>query len=127
QHVDAFILKIARAEKSAKLSALLLTPDEWSRVKTLVALLGLADAAQQAFSSDEGPSMHSHQSRKAARAEFQPALTAGLNKIADYYDKITDSPTYIFCMVLDPSQKLAYFNTHWSAELQLEVLATVEK
>ncbi|KAJ6578251.1 hypothetical protein B0H19DRAFT_1062772 [Mycena capillaripes] len=29
--------------------------------------------------------------------------------------------------VLDPSQKLEYFWTHWNAELQVEVPATVEK
>lgn len=78
----------------------------------------MADAAQQAFSSDEGPSMHSAipaleslhrawttQSKKPARVEFTPALDAGLAKVAEYYDKITDSDAYIFCMSesIDPA------------------------
>ncbi|KAJ7806398.1 hypothetical protein B0H14DRAFT_2229919, partial [Mycena olivaceomarginata] len=94
-----------------------------------------ADAAQQAFSSDEGPSMHltvsaleslhrgwETQVNKLARVEFEPALTAGINKIAEYYDKVTDSNAYIFCMLLDPSRKLRYWGKHWSAELQAGVL-----
>lgn len=37
-------------------------------------------------------------SNKPSRLEFKPALDAGLAKIAEYYDKVTDSDTYIFCM-----------------------------
>jgi hypothetical protein len=85
------------------------------------------------------------QVNKLARVKFEP--TAGMNKIAEYYDKVTDSDAYIFCMrmftcsisslrrrppgvtlVLDPSRKLPYWGKHWSAELQPKSLyITVEK
>lgn len=86
------------------------------------------------------------QAKKPPWVEFEPVLNAGITKISEYYDKITDSDTYIFCMctfiqavylcsiihslvvlVLDPSQKLVYFGKHWSSELQAEVLVMVEK
>ncbi|KAK6987994.1 ribonuclease H-like domain-containing protein [Favolaschia claudopus] len=142
--VNEFVRRIAHDEKDAKKSAelerLALTPGEWARVKAFVKLLRYADAAQQAFSSDEGPSMHlaipalesihrnwEEQAEKISNVEFKPALDAGLAKIEEYYNKVTDSEAYLFCMLLDPSQKLAYFNVHWDTKLQLEVLAAAEK
>ncbi|KAJ7926843.1 hypothetical protein B0H13DRAFT_2653724 [Mycena leptocephala] len=112
--VDAFVLKITREEKepvkSKKLQSLLLSESEWARVKTFVGLLGYADAARQAFSCDVGPSMRlaipaleslhprlRNPGNKLAHVDFEPALTAGINKIAEYYDKV-DSDAYIFCM-----------------------------
>ncbi|KAJ7125909.1 hypothetical protein C8R44DRAFT_874326 [Mycena epipterygia] len=113
-HVNTFAQKIARDEqnsdKRVKLLALAFSKDKWSRVKNFLALLGLANAAQQAFLSDEVPSMHSvipaleslhrgweNQANTSTRAEFEPALPAGLNKITD---SGSVSKARIFCPAL---------------------------
>jgi len=44
--------------KRAKLDNLKLTEEEWGRAKLFLDLLTHADRAQQAFSSDQGPSLH---------------------------------------------------------------------
>jgi hypothetical protein len=70
-----------------------------------------ADNAQQAFSSDQGPSLHLalpalevlHKAwtKRAARikyGDFVPALNAGLAKIEEYYDRTAQSDAYTFAM-----------------------------
>lgn len=77
--------------------------------------------------------------------EFEPSPLVSTRSL-NITTKVTDSDAYIFCirmftcsisglrrrspgmtLVLDPSQKLPYLGKHWSAELQAEVLVTVEK
>jgi hypothetical protein len=114
--------------KRAKLDALQLSKDEWDRVKLFLDLLVVisvicdicystytllqhADRAQQAFSSDEGPSLHSglpalealhkawsSRAEKEKYSDFQGALNDAAAKIAEYYDKTSTSDAFIFAM-----------------------------
>ena len=74
-------------------------------------LFEYADQAQQAFSSDEGPSLHSSlpglnalckawssQAEKEKYSDFQGALNDATAKIAEYYDKTFTSDAFIFAM-----------------------------
>jgi hypothetical protein len=115
--------------KHAKLDALQLSKDEWDRVQLFLDLLVVilihhcthcvtyllyfqhADRAQQAFSSDEGPSLHSglpalealhkawsSQAKKDKYSDFRGALNDAADKIAEYYDKTATSDAFIFYM-----------------------------
>ncbi|KAF9553128.1 hypothetical protein CPC08DRAFT_244830 [Agrocybe pediades] len=59
--MDDFIFKLAmketNVEKRRKISALQLSDEEWKRVTQFLNLLGHADEAQQAFSSDSAPTL----------------------------------------------------------------------
>jgi len=78
---------------------------------TLMDILQHADAAQQAFSSDEGPSLHlalpalealhkawSSRAERPKYAHFEPALNEAITKIAEYYDKTSTSDAFILSM-----------------------------
>ncbi|KAJ7800172.1 hypothetical protein B0H14DRAFT_2616394 [Mycena olivaceomarginata] len=96
-------------------------PGEWEHVKVFLSMHSVIPALE---------SLHrawTTRSKKPACMEFMPALDAGLVKVAKYYDKITDSDAYIFCMILNPGEKVVYFQPHWSAELQKQVLDVAEK
>ncbi|KAG6895056.1 hypothetical protein C0992_003343 [Termitomyces sp. T32_za158] len=98
-----------------------------------------ANNAQQAFLSDQVPTLHlaipalealhrawsSHASR-IKYTVFSTSLQAACQKIDDYYEKTTNSPAYIMAMILDPREKMAYFKKHWPNNLQVEVLRCVE-
>lgn len=115
QDVDIFIHQIACAEKERdkrqKLLDLQLTDEEWSRVTMLLGLLAKAEYAQQSFSSDCGPATHLAlpalealhkawytRSTKNEYIDFWPALEAGLQKVANYYEKTADSDAYFMAM-----------------------------
>jgi hypothetical protein len=112
--------------------------------------------AQQAFSSDQGSTLHlaipaletlhkawSSRAEKLKYAHFGPALKAAAAKLDEYYKKTTDSPAYIMAMcelvhvfllpsniyntVLDPTRKMAYFKKNWPAHLHADVLACAEE
>jgi hypothetical protein len=70
-----------------------------------------ADRAQQAFSSDEGPSLHSglpalealhkawsSRAKKPKYFDFRNALNDAAAKIAEYYDKTATSDAFILAM-----------------------------
>jgi hypothetical protein len=70
-----------------------------------------ADNAQQAFSSDQAPTLHlaipalealhrawSSCTEHAKYQQFVPALNAVCTKIDEYYEKTTESPAYIMAM-----------------------------
>ena len=75
---------------------------------------------------------------------FAPALHAAYEKIDEYYEKTTESPTYIMSMstvlpipchlldphwrslVLNPNEKMGYFKKHWPAYLHDDVLKCVK-
>jgi hypothetical protein len=74
-------------------------------------MLQYADVAQQAFSSDAGTTLHlailalkalhkawSFHSGWPKYAHFAPALHATVQKIDEYYEQTTDSPTYVMAM-----------------------------
>ena len=113
--MDTFIHEIAGAEKDCekhqKLLNLQLTDDEWARIKLLLGLLAKAEYAQQSFSSDCGLATHltlpaleslhkawHTRSIKAEYIDFWPALEAGINKVAAYYEKTADCDAYIMAM-----------------------------
>ena len=78
---------------------------------------------------------------------FQEAISAGMEKINEYYEKTAESDAhimamreffsiiplkmyavlYIYFIVLHPKRKMKYFKKNWSSELQLEVLTLAEK
>jgi hypothetical protein len=113
--------------KRAKIDALKLEPDEWDHVKLFVNLLAVcplvispslsdqvkqhADSAQQAFSSDTGPSLHLalpaleglhkawvSRSNNPKYARFRAGLTAATDKIQEYYEKSAECDAYIIGM-----------------------------
>ncbi len=70
-----------------------------------------ADAAQQAFSSESGPSLHlalpalealhnawSSRARKDKYYRFETTLDVAVETIADYYDKTSTSDAFILSM-----------------------------
>ena len=74
-------------------------------------LIQKADAAQQAFSSDHGPSLHlalpalealhstwTDYSKNPKFRDFVGPLKAGIEKIEEYYDKTSNSNTFNFSM-----------------------------
>ncbi|KAH7902996.1 hypothetical protein BJ138DRAFT_1021272 [Hygrophoropsis aurantiaca] len=116
-HVNTFVYELGVKEsdlrKRTKIDALMLSPDEWIRVRLFTDLLAHADRAQQAFSSDAGPSLHYalpaleglhkawlSRSEKVKYIDFTDALSAGVEKINEYYEKTADSDAYIFAMCM---------------------------
>jgi hypothetical protein len=78
--------------------------------------------AQQAFSSDQGSTLHlaipaletlhkawSSRSERVKYQYFAPALRAAANKLDEYYEKTTDSPAYIMAMCSFPPVPLKLF------------------
>jgi hypothetical protein len=70
-----------------------------------------ADSAQHAFSSDQGTTLHlalpalealhkawSTRLKREKYQYFAPALDAGLEKIAEYYERTADLDAYTFVM-----------------------------
>ena len=132
QFLDEFIYQTGRDEtdiaKRAKIDALVLRPEEWKRVDLLIEILAVcilrehfmsrcpnalqnADDAQQAFSYEDTPVLHtaipalealhsvwSHYAEQEQYEPFEPALVAGLAKIEDYYEKTSTSHVYTFVM-----------------------------
>ncbi|EIW62610.1 hATC-domain-containing protein, partial [Trametes versicolor FP-101664 SS1] len=144
EHVDTFVSEMARAEKDKrkrrKLDDLQLTSDEWTRVKQCLDLLAHADNAQQAFSSDRGPSLHLalpalealqrawiSRASKSKYAEFSSALEAGCSKIKDYYEKTAEAQVYTFALLLNPESKAQFVSKSWGKELLADVLAQAEE
>jgi hypothetical protein len=79
-----------------------------------------ADVAQQAFSSEQGSTLHlaipaletlhkawSSHSERPKYARFASALKAAANKLDEYYEKTTDSPAYIISMRPSPASLFA--------------------
>ncbi|EDR00881.1 uncharacterized protein LACBIDRAFT_312828 [Laccaria bicolor S238N-H82] len=144
EYIKDFIYETGREEpdleKRAKIDKLILSDDEWTLVKLVVELLGFADCAQQAFSYDDSPTLHSgipalealHKawSSRAKRPKYQDfteALAAAAEKIEEYYEKTSTSHAYTLVMLLDPEKKMDYFKKHWSEELQKEVIESAEE
>ena len=119
--------------KRAKLDALQLSDEEWERVKLFLSLLKVrsvhesvisslinsillgqhqhADAAQQAFSSENGPSLHlalpalealhnawSSRAQKDKYYHFEIPLDSAVETIAKYYDKTSTSDAFVLSM-----------------------------
>ncbi|KAF8470959.1 hypothetical protein DFH94DRAFT_811464 [Russula ochroleuca] len=113
--IDAFVDKLRWEEQDSakhdKIRELKLTSEEWAHVNKFLGLLSHADNAQQAFSSENVPTLnlaipalealHKAWSTRAERPPnrpFAPALHATCNKIDEYYKKTTESPVYIMSM-----------------------------
>jgi len=73
-----------------------------------------ADNAQQAFSSENVPTLHlgipalealyrawSSRAERPKYELFAPALRAAYEKVDEYYEKTTESPAYIMSMSMD--------------------------
>ncbi|KAJ7662624.1 hypothetical protein DFH06DRAFT_987267, partial [Mycena polygramma] len=48
-------------------------------------------------------------------------------KVDEYYQKTSNSNSYMFAMVLDPRKKLSYFQKHWPKSLQDQAKSNMEK
>ncbi|KAG6888672.1 hypothetical protein C0992_007879 [Termitomyces sp. T32_za158] len=144
KHINTFIDELRWEESDSsrrdKIRALRLDQEEWKRVELFTDLLLHADRAQQAFSSDKVSTLHLaipalealHRAWSSCAicvkyTGFSSALQSACQKIDDYYEKMTDSPAYIMAMILDPSEKMSYFNKHWPKNLQAEVSRCVEE
>ncbi|KZT24066.1 hypothetical protein NEOLEDRAFT_1210327 [Neolentinus lepideus HHB14362 ss-1] len=150
-HVDTFVYEIGRdernLEKRAKIDDLKLTAEEWKRVSVFEELLKCADLAQQAFSSEHGPSLHlalpalealrkGWQIRKDRGGKYSPfisALRSGITKINEYYMRTVKSEAYVMSMgtcngvfVLDPAQKALHFDKYWTADDKKEAMELIE-
>ncbi|KAH9041468.1 hypothetical protein EDB83DRAFT_2318216 [Lactarius deliciosus] len=136
-HTSPTALYKSNFDKCAKIDALKLSNNEWTRVECFIDLLKHADKYQQAFSYENIPSLHTAipaleklhaawDSRTTRRkyAPFVDGLRAGVTKIEEYYNKTSTSHAYTFVMLLNPDEKMSYFKKNWDAELQKEVLSS---
>ena len=117
----------------------------------LTKLLKHADESQHAFSASSRPTLHNalparerlhakweKASKKPCYKIFKPAITAGMAKIDEYYQRSGASDAHIiamgnvtcsnhfhigliFIVVLDPNSKMNHFKKHWSEDLISEV------
>ncbi|KAF5355385.1 hypothetical protein D9757_014616 [Collybiopsis confluens] len=141
--IDIFILKLISTETSAfkksKLKQLRMNDSDWESLSEFASLLEFADDAQQAFSSDQYPSLYLaipaletlHARWSECRddmvyAAYKPALTASLDVVQKYYDKTANNDAYIYAMLLNPASKLSYFKENWDVELLSDVRSLVE-
>ncbi|KAJ6611036.1 hypothetical protein B0H10DRAFT_2437742 [Mycena sp. CBHHK59/15] len=60
-------------------------------------------------------------------SDFAAALEQALENVDEYYQKTSNSNTYMFAMVLDPAKKLSYFRAHWPTELQESAVENMEE
>ncbi|KAJ6609809.1 ribonuclease H-like domain-containing protein, partial [Mycena sp. CBHHK59/15] len=74
--------------------------------------------------------LHAHWTKCAADplySDFAATLQQALEKVDEYYQKTSNSNTYMFAMVLDPAKKLSYFQAHWPTELQESAVENMEE
>ncbi|KAF8231446.1 hypothetical protein L208DRAFT_1277338, partial [Tricholoma matsutake] len=107
--VNTFVYEIGRDEKDLtkqlKIDSLQLSAGEWECIGLFNDLLA------QAFSSDQGTTLHltlpalealhkawTKWAAHSKYCDFVPALEAGLAKIKEYYDRTADSDVYTFAM-----------------------------
>jgi len=136
--IDEFLLELRLKEtnldKRRKITDLSLDDEEWTRVRLFCNVLQHADDAQQAFSSASAPTLQNalpalekmhvaweKASAKPRYACFIPALTAGMDKLNNYYQRSAASDAHIMAMVLNPKKKMGHFIKHWPAHLIEEV------
>ncbi|KAG2131866.1 hypothetical protein BD769DRAFT_1386572 [Suillus cothurnatus] len=115
KHVDVFVYEMGLQEhnlrKCTKIDYLRLTSAEWICIGQFADLLSYVDITQQAFSSDAGTTLHLavpalkafHKAWSSCAGWtkyscFTPALDAAADKIDKYYEKMTESPTYVMTM-----------------------------
>ncbi|KAI6027141.1 hypothetical protein EDC04DRAFT_2605903 [Pisolithus marmoratus] len=85
-----------------------------------------AERAQHAFSTEQGPTLHSalpalevlHKAWSICMAsakyhEFTSALDASLTKVSKCYEQTATSNAHIMAMMLDPAQKLNHIHMYW--------------
>ncbi|KAF9538851.1 hypothetical protein CPC08DRAFT_771063 [Agrocybe pediades] len=138
--VYELVMKETNTEKRMKTAALQLTDEEWKRVTLFLNLLGHADDAQQAFSSDISPTlfnalpaierMYAAWEKALAKekyAQFAETLQAGMAKLDEYYQKTSESTIHVMAILLHRGQKLFYFRKDWAEDLVEDVRALAEK
>ncbi|KAF5365840.1 hypothetical protein D9757_012805 [Collybiopsis confluens] len=143
-YMNTFIYEMGMAEpnlqKRRKIDSLQLQDDEWICLGYFITLLTYADNAQQAFSAEKEPSLyigipalealHRAWSTRSTRSKYSPfrtALEAGVSKVEEYYEKITDNQAYIISMLLHLEEKTQHFKKHWDDDLQKQVREVAEK
>ncbi|KAI5991213.1 ribonuclease H-like domain-containing protein [Pisolithus albus] len=144
EYVNEFVRHIGiqerNVEKRQKLLNLELSEAEWDRVRLLLSLLGYAEKAQHAFSTEHGPTLHaalpalealhkawSLRMDSVKYMDFTDALEAALRKVSEYYERTASSDAYIMAMILDPRQKLKHIRTYWGEELVTQATQHAEE
>ncbi|KAF8440929.1 hypothetical protein L210DRAFT_3645171 [Boletus edulis BED1] len=131
EDVDTFICEMAIAEKDRKRQNGFLISSSL--------MLNGSEKAQQSFSSDSGPvvqlalpaleALHAAWDSCLTKAEysnFWPALTAGVNRIAMYYNRTSVNELYTIAMLLDPVRKGNHIWKYWGKELYEKALKQAE-
>ncbi|KIK27142.1 hypothetical protein PISMIDRAFT_46759, partial [Pisolithus microcarpus 441] len=117
-----------------------LSEAEWEKVCLLLSLLVHPEKAQQAFSTEGGPTLHTtlpalealhwawSTCKSAAKySTFESGLEAGLGKIEEYYERTSKSDVYIIAMLLDPTQKSKHIRKYWGNELFTQAMKHTEE
>ncbi|KAG6852465.1 hypothetical protein C0991_011750 [Blastosporella zonata] len=146
EFIEPFLHTISSDEKNQKkrqkLSDLIPTKKEWNHVGLILKLLTHAENVQQAFSTDQGPTLHltipalealhaawSKCHNQTKYKDFVPALDTALQKVQDYYKKTAKTQVYTFAMctifisylmvyykfffsILDPSKKSKHLHRY---------------
>lgn len=95
---------------------------EWNRLLSFTKLLMLFDDAQQEFSAEGYPSLHlvlpalERLYKRLTVPEYAPfaaAIQGSLAAIEQHYSRTEFSDAYIICTVLDPTQKMTWFDREW--------------
>ncbi|KIK73434.1 hypothetical protein PAXRUDRAFT_20857 [Paxillus rubicundulus Ve08.2h10] len=128
-------LQVDMMAKQKKIDELMLTEEEWKRVKLFASLLAHADNAQQSFSTDKGcnfqhalPALEALHKAWTIHSDyekyspFKDGLDAATDKLAEYYNCTADSYVYTLSILPDPSQKDLYFKKYWGRDLHLKFL-----
>ncbi|KAE9403021.1 hypothetical protein BT96DRAFT_1083250 [Gymnopus androsaceus JB14] len=103
-------------------------------------MLDILDHAQQAFSSENEPSLYvglpalealhnawSKRILKPKYSDFTDAIQAGIDKLSEYYDRTGSSSAYVISMILHPQEKTMHFEKHWTSELQANIRTLTEE
>ncbi|KAF8198603.1 hypothetical protein BJ912DRAFT_845440, partial [Pholiota molesta] len=107
-------------------SAFKMLEDDWIRVIDARDILGDSNRIQQYFSSEKQPTLwqalpaleelQSAWEKKRDNEKYilyKPALEDGLAKLAKYYTRLDEKPSFVLALVLHPYYKLAYIKLTW--------------
>jgi hypothetical protein len=106
-------------------------------LQDILTILNIAYEVQELLSSEQTPTLSLtfplydsllNNWRAAIKLfpEYESAILAGIGKIEDYVLQSRSSPIHVLVMVLDPSIKYGYIDTHWEPEEQATARTIVQ-
>ncbi|KAJ7923871.1 ribonuclease H-like domain-containing protein [Mycena leptocephala] len=127
--------------RNERLNRLQILPHQFfAQIDLFLNVLQSAQDAQHQFSSDLRSTLHlaipaleklhAEWTSKGSKDKYFPfheAIEAALSKVDEYYQKTSNSNSYVLAMVLDPRRKLAYFEKHWPKSLQASAKKALEQ